>query len=42
LMGQEKIEAGVQSAQAMAAHTMSMSQPWGALAFRHILRNSAC
>jgi len=41
LMGQEKIEAGAQSAQAMAAHMMTMSQPWGALAFRHILRNSA-
>jgi hypothetical protein len=41
LMGQEKIQAGAQSAQAMAAHMMSMSQPWGALAFRHILRNSA-
>ena len=41
LMGQEKIEAGVQSAQAMAAHMMLMSQPWGALAFRHLLRNSA-
>src|SRR5512132_1779785 len=41
LMGQEKIEAGAQSAQAMAAHMMTMSQSWGALAFRHILRNSA-
>ena len=41
LMGQEKIEAGAQSAQAMAAHMMAMSQPWGALAFRHILRSSA-
>jgi hypothetical protein len=41
LMGQEKIEAGAQSARAMAAHMMTMSQPWGALAFRHILRNSA-
>jgi hypothetical protein len=41
LMGQEKIEAGAQSAQAMAAHLMTMSQPWGALAFRHILQNSA-
>ena len=40
LMGREKIEAGAQSAQAMAAHMMTMSQPWGALAFRHILRNS--
>ncbi len=41
LMGREKIEAGAQSAQAMVAHMMSMSQPWGALALRHILRNSA-
>jgi len=41
LMGQEKIDAGAQSAQAMAAHMVSMSQPWGALAFRHLLRNSA-
>ena len=41
LMGQEKIEAGAQSAQAMAAHMMSMSQPWGVLAFHHLLRNSA-
>jgi len=41
LMGQEKIEAGAQSARAMVAHMMTMSQPWSALAFRHILRNSA-
>ena len=41
LMGQEKIEAAAQSAQAMAAHMMAMGQPWGALAFRHCLRNSA-
>ena len=40
LMGQEKFEAGAQSAQAMLAHMMSMSQPWGPLAFRHFLRNS--
>jgi hypothetical protein len=40
LMGQEKIEAGVQSAQAMAMQMMTMSLPWGALAFRQILRNS--
>jgi hypothetical protein len=39
LMGQEKIEAGVQSAQAMAEHIMVMSQPLGALASRHILRS---
>ena len=41
LLRQEKIEAGAQSAQAMAAHLMTMSQPWGALAFRHLLRASA-
>ena len=41
LMGQEKMEAGAQSAQAMAAHLMTMSQPWGALALRHVLRSSA-
>jgi hypothetical protein len=41
LMGQEKIEAGAQSAQAMATQMMAMSQPWGALAVRHMLRNSA-
>ena len=41
LMGQEKVEAGAQSAQAMVAHMMTMSQPWGALVFRHLLQNSA-
>ena len=41
LMGQEKIEAGAQSAQAMVAHMMTMNQPWGALAFRHLLQSSA-
>ena len=41
LMGREKIEAGTRSAQAMAAQMMTMSQPWGALAFRQLLRNSA-
>ena len=41
LMRQEKIEAGAHSAQAMAARMMTMSQPWGALAFRHLLQNSA-
>jgi len=41
LMGQEKIEAGPQPAQAMVAHMMNMSQPLNALAFRHLLRNSA-
>ena len=41
LMGQEKIEAGAQSARAMTAHMMTMNQPWGALAFRHFLQSSA-
>ena len=41
LMGQEKIEAGAQSAQAMVAHMMTMNQRRGALAFRHLLQNSA-
>ena len=41
LMGQEKIEASAQSALAMAAQMMTISQPWGALAARHMLRNSA-
>lgn len=41
LMGQEKIEAGAQSAQAMAAHLVTMNQPWGVLASRHLLRTSA-
>ncbi len=41
LMGQEKIEASAQSAQAMAAHIMTMSQPWSASAFRDLLQNSA-
>jgi len=40
LMGLEKIEAGAQSARAMALHMMTMKQPWGALAFRHLLQNS--
>jgi hypothetical protein len=41
LMGQEKLEAGAQSAQTMAAQMMTMSKPLGALDFRHILRSSA-
>jgi hypothetical protein len=41
LMGQEKIEAGAQSAQAMTAHMMSTSQSWGVFAFHQLLRNSA-
>ena len=40
LMGQEKIEAGTQSAQAIAAHMMTMSHPWGGLASRRLLRAS--
>ena len=40
-MGQEKVEAGALSAQAMAAHMITMSPPWAALAFRHFLRSSA-
>jgi hypothetical protein len=41
LMGQEKIEAGAQSARAMVAHMMSTTQPWGVFAFHQLLRNSA-
>lgn len=41
LMGQEKIEAGAKSAQAMAVHMLSMGQPLGALAYRDFLRNYA-
>jgi hypothetical protein len=41
LMGQEKIEAGAQSARAMAMQMASMSQAWGASAARQMLRNSA-
>jgi hypothetical protein len=41
LMGQEKIEAGVQSALAMAAQMTTISQPWGALVARDMLRYSA-
>jgi hypothetical protein len=41
LMGKEKIDAGAQSAQAMATKMMAISRPWGALASRHMLRNSA-
>ena len=41
LMGQEKFEAGAQSIQAMTAHMMTMSQSWGLLTCRQILRNSA-
>ena len=40
-MGAEKIEAGAKSAQAIAAHMLTISQPWNAVAMRHALRNSA-
>ena len=41
LMGQEKLEAGAKSAQAMAAHMMTMAQPWATTAYRDWLRNYA-
>jgi hypothetical protein len=41
LMGQEKFEAGAQSAEAMALHMMTAGQSWGALALRHVLQSSA-
>jgi uncharacterized protein YfaS (alpha-2-macroglobulin family) len=41
LMGQEKFDAGTKSAQAMAAHMLTMAEPWGALAYRDCLRNYA-
>jgi hypothetical protein len=41
LMGQEKIEASAQSAQAMAAHLMTMNRPLGAQAFENMLRSAA-
>ena len=41
LIGQEEITAGAQSAQAMAAHLLTISQPWGTLHLRQIFRNSA-
>ncbi len=41
LMGQEKLEAGTKSAQAMAAHILAMGEPWGASAYRDGLRNYA-
>jgi hypothetical protein len=41
LMGQEKIEAGAQSARAMAAHMMSLRPPSGALAFGPMFRTAA-
>jgi hypothetical protein len=41
LMGQEKVKASAQSARSMAAHMMTMNQPWGALAFCHLPQNTA-
>lgn len=41
LMGQEKIEAGAQSARAMAAHMMTRRQPAGAQAFKDMQRGTA-
>ena len=41
LMGQEKMEAGAKSAQAMAAHMLTMTLPWGTLACRDFLRSYA-
>jgi hypothetical protein len=40
LMGQEKLEAGTKSAQAMAAHMLTMGEFWGA-PYRDCLRNYA-
>ena len=41
LMGQEKLEAGAKSAQAMAVHMLTMAGPWGAMACRDGLRSYA-
>ena len=41
LMAREKVEAGGKSAQAMAAHVVTMYQPWGIQAFRDTLRCTA-
>ena len=40
-MGHEKLEAGAKSAQAMAAHVLTLGQPWGVVAYRDWLRNYA-
>jgi hypothetical protein len=40
-MGQEKIQAGAQSAQAMATRMMTMNQPLGAQAYKNMQRSSA-
>ena len=41
LMGQEKIEAGVESASAMAAQMMTMNPLLGARAVKHMMRGAA-
>jgi hypothetical protein len=41
LMGQEKIEASAQSAQAIATHMLSMNQQLGTQAFNNMLRSTA-
>src|SRR6185369_6114524 len=41
LMGQEKFEAAAKSAQAMAAHMLTMGEPWRALAYGDYFRNYA-
>jgi len=41
LMGQEKLEAGVKSMQAMAMHMLTLGEPWAAMAYRDGLRNYA-
>ena len=41
LMGQEKIEASVESASAMAAHMMTMNPLLGALAVKHMMTATA-
>lgn len=40
LMGQEKFEAGTQSAFAMAAHMMTMNQSLGVQAFENLMRST--
>ena len=41
LMGQEKIDAGVESASAMAAHMMTMNPLLGPRAFKHMMAGAA-
>jgi hypothetical protein len=40
-MGQEKLEAGVKSMQAMGLHWLTISEPWAAMAYRDGMRNYA-